>query len=209
MSQDPEVDFKALGVTGAGAQGGGQSPLEPGDGAFGLSSLAVGSAVEAAVHLSSVSGLGPPSPAASVQADDGAADAQMLACHGVVAFGVVAAVGQNAVDPHSLQSAAEDRLKERGVLAGAVGHDGVNQQVRGVVEGEGRLGPASQAVAVLADPMGIVSGAVPGLQPGGIDARLLLVADHALFPRVREDRVEERVESTFLRRRACALWSVV
>ena len=44
-----------------------------------------------------------------------------------------------------------------------------------------------------------------GLQARGVDARLLLGADHATLGGFDEDRVEQLVEQTFFKRRCCAL----
>ena len=205
MSDHAEMNFNALRPAGSTAQGRGESSLEPRDRALDLHALTILPVVKTAVHLASVLGLGPATPATLVQFDDRAADAQLFPRINMVVFGIVAAVGQQAVDADPFARAAQHRRQQRRILGRPVAHQGMNQQMGRVVARQRELGPATQFVAFLAGPVGIMRRAVSRLQTGGVDARLLFGADHLLPDGVGKDRIEQSMEQTFFKRRCCAL----
>lgn len=78
MRNDTQMNLDPLRPAGTSAQAGLQPSFESGDRALDLDALAVLASRETLVHLSSVSGFGPPSAAATVQVDHRAANAQFL-----------------------------------------------------------------------------------------------------------------------------------
>jgi hypothetical protein len=206
MSQDSQVNFDSLRSAGSATQGRGEPSFEPRDRALDLHALAVLALRKAAVHLAAIFGLRPATSAATlVQVDDRAADAQRLARIRMIVLGIVTGVGQHTVEVHALAGAAQHRCQQRRIVRRPVVHQRVNQQVRRVVTGQRQLGPATNSVAFLPDPVGVMRRAVPGLHTRGIDAGLLFSADEFPPDRVGKDRVEQSMEQTFFKRRCCAL----
>lgn len=205
MSKHPQMNFDSLRPAGSAAEGRSEPSFEPRDAALDLHALAVLHLWKAAVHLTPVLGLGPPASAPLVQVDHRAADAKLVSGVRVVVLGVVAGVGEQAVNADAFARAAQHRRQQRRVLAGPVAHQRVDQQVRGVVAGQRQLGPATQAVAFLPGPVGVMGRSVARLQAGRIDADFFLGPDQPLPARVIKDAVEQGVEHTFLSRRCCAL----
>ena len=111
MRDDAKVNFDPLSPAGTSTQDRRQVSFEPGDRALGLDALPVFAHRKAFVHLTPILGLGPTTTATLVQLDNRAADAQLFPRIGVVGFGVVAPVGQEAVD----EVAADE--------SGTAGHD--------------------------------------------------------------------------------------
>lgn len=205
MREHAKMNFMGLGQTAPASQGGSQAAFETRDRAFNLGSVAVSEAVEPPIHLAAVFGSGPALAAAAVEVDDRAADTQFLACKDVVVFGVVAGVGQHAVQRQSCLGLAEDGSKQRRVLAGPVGDHHINQEVGGIVAGQGQFGPASHGVAFLAGPPGIVVRARTGIEPGRVDAGFRARFDEPALCRLDKYRVHKLLVRTFFNRRCCAL----
>jgi len=205
MRDHAEMNFNSLRPAGSAPQGRCEPTFESRDRTLGLRSLTVLPVGKTAVHLASILGLRPATSATLVQVDDRAADAQLLSRVSMVVLGVVAAVGQQPVDAHSFAGAAKHGCEHRRVLRRSVVHQGVDQQVAGVVAGQRELGPATQFVAFLAGSVGIMRRAMSRLQARGVDAGLLFGADHLLLDGVGKHRIEQLMEQTFLRRRCCAL----
>lgn len=205
MGKHTKMNLHSLRAARSSAQACGQSTFESRDRTLGLDSLTILDLGKTTVHLSAISRLGPATSAAFVQVDDRAADAQMFACTGMIVLGVVSRVGEKTVDVNSFARASQQRREQRRVLAWAVADPGVNQQMGRVVNRERELGPATQTIAFLADSVGVMRRAVSRFHARGVDAGLLLLADHSLLGGVDEDGIEKSVERTFLRRRCCAL----
>src|SRR5688572_28622828 len=106
MRKDPQVTFTLSGCITAAAQGCAQPALDSRDNAFGLRALAIPAAMEPSGHLPAIHALGQAPASAGVLAqasttielDHAGADAKSLPGDAMVGFGVVAGVGQHAID---------------------------------------------------------------------------------------------------------------
>jgi len=205
MRQHSPMHFDLLLLTASVPKRRGQSSFESGDATFNLHPLTILHLVESSVRLPAIFSLCPPASATTVELDHTAADLQFLAGGHVVAFGVVAAVAHRAIDLDAPDRQLKNGLEERRVLAGPVGREHVDQQVRGVVTRQRQLRPASKRIAFLPCSPGIMRGTRTRIHAGGVDARHRAGVDEALPIRVDENLVHERLVITFFKKRASAL----
>ena len=185
------MDFGLLGFAGTPTQCGCQPPFETRDGTLDLRPLTVLDLGEPTVHLAAILGLGPAATAPFVQRDDCAADTKLLASEGMIMFGIVTGVSQQAVDGKLPRNLFQQRCPKRRVLARTIADQHVNQQMRGVVAGQRQLRPVSHFVTFLAGSPSIMRGAVSRVEPRRIDAGFFLVADQPLGGCVPKDSCEQ------------------
>lgn len=212
MCKDFHMHFPCSGLMAASAKGGAQSAFGPRDDAFGLPALAIFATVKTPLHLPSITCLGPTAAAiARVELDDCRADAQTLAGHHVIGFGVVAAVAQEAVDLQVPCCGQHRRLEQREVVAGShAGQRRDNEMALGVAD-EGELGELGNSIASISitQALGIMRRPHRGFQTRGIDRRLGARLDQAIRFSIRDDRAQQAVKAPFFARRLRAWKRVV
>ena len=205
MSQDPQQALALLGGVVAGPQGRVQQALVPRDHAFDLPAMTVDSLREPAFHQPAVLGLGPTTPRVpAVQRNGGAAYPQLFSTQDVVAFAVVAGVGQQAGQTHMSDCLTHGRGELGMVVAGASHHPGASNQVGWRVTDDGQLGPAATAKTLVSTAFHEVGADVVGLQAGGVDGAFGLGSDQPALCRTLEDDAPEPVESPFFTSRCSA-----
>lgn len=205
MSEYTQVNLIGLCAAGSAPQGRSQSSFEPCNRALDLRPLAIFQFREPAVHLTTILGFCPTTAASSVQADHRAANAQLIAGISMIGLGIVARVGQQPINVQPSTGATQHRRQQRRILRRTVAHQYVDQQMRGIVTGQGQLRPIAQLVAFLAGAAGVMRRTVSRVQARGVDAGFLFAADQVLVGSVDKDRVEQFVKPTFFNRRCCAL----
>jgi hypothetical protein len=205
MGKDAKVNLGLLREARSAAEERHETSFQAGDRTFALCTLPVFELGKATVHLSPVLGPRPTSPTSFVQMDDRAADAERLASEDVIVLGVVACIGQDTVDLNSLAGAPKRRSHERRVLARAIAHQHIDDQVGGVMADQGQLRPLPQPIAFLSGSKSIMRRAMSGLETCGIDADLFLGADESLRRGSDEDGIEQVVKPSFFNSRCWAL----
>ena len=203
MGQHAQEALAGLGLVVARPHGRAQDSFVLTDGALDLPPLAVDAPVEPTRHLCPVTSRRRRVRPALIDGDDRRADPELLPAEGMVVLGVVASVGQQAVEadvpgrlPHGLGEL------RRVVARAARGHR-TGQKVRGVVADHGELRPvlaASQAPAAAQ----VVDAGLMGFQPCGVDGGLGAVLDQAAAAGGSKDGAQEGIESPLFSRRFSA-----
>src|SRR6266540_3373698 len=140
MRQDLHMAFPLARFVAVATQRRAEPSFEPREDAFGLPALAVLPTVEAADHLSPVTLPGPFARASAVEGDYRRTDAQVLAGHDVVGFGVVPAVAQHAVDVQVPTRREHRRREQRRIVTGPDAGRGGGDQMGGIVADDRELG---------------------------------------------------------------------
>src|ERR1700677_54502 len=212
MGKDFHMHFSCSGLIAASAKGGAQSAFGSRDDALGLPALAIFTTVKTPLHLPSVTGLGPATAAvARIELDDRRANAQALAGHHMIGFGVVTAVAQKPVDLQIPGGRQHRRLEQWEVVTGPnAGQRGDNKMALGVAD-EGELGELGNSIATISvtQAPGIVRTPHRGFQTRGIDCRLGARLDQAIRFSIGDDRAQQAVKAPFFARRLRAWKRVV
>lgn len=146
----------------------------------------------------------------SVEIDDGRADAQAFASHTMVGFGVVAGIGQEAVDFQIPARLKHRRLKKFHVVAGSNARQSRGDQMGLGVTDDRQLGEFSFAVSpvAVAEATGVMRRTKGCFQARGIDGRLGIGIDQSSITSICEDRAEQAFKTPFFARRLRA-WNRV
>jgi hypothetical protein len=121
----------------------------------------------------------------------------------VIVFGVVAGVGQQAVEG-DVAGRLPHRLRELGrIVAGAARGHRPCQEVRGIVADYRQLGPGSAAFKTPTAAQVIQAGLVR-LEARGVDRGFRACPDQAEGLRSGKNSGQERLESPFFSSRCCA-----
>jgi hypothetical protein len=205
MCKHAQMNFMALCSAASAAQRGGQPALESRDAAFDLCAVAIFSRRELAVHLPAVSGFGPSTASAAVQINHAGTNTQCLARIRMIVLGVITCVRQHTVQWQAGVRLVQNRAKKWGILAGTIRDHHVDEQMRGVVAGQGQLGPASELIAFLACPPGVVAGARPRVHARRVDAGFRALFNELSASSLAKYRVHKLLARTFFKRRCWAL----
>jgi hypothetical protein len=215
MGQDFHMTIPFLGCVASATQGRSQSPLDPRDYALDLPTLAIDDFEKSAVHLPTVFGLGPlsrsnlvtRSATPAIQIDHAGANAQRLSRQNMIMLGVIAAVGQQAVDVQMPDRLEQRFLEQRRILAGTDAQEGRRNKMACGMTNQRDFRPFSHAIA-RAQPPGKMRGAGRGFKPRGIDGGLRFFVDQFQRMGIGEDRTQQGIEPLFLASR-CWAWNKV
>jgi hypothetical protein len=177
--------------------------LVPGERTLGLPAMLVLPVREPAVHLAAVPGLRRRRAAATIERDDGRADAKPFAAQAVVGFAVVGAVGEQAIREHGQRRLLQGRFELRAVVAGAAADRGGGEEVAGRVADDRELSPEGRGIALPA-AQGEVARNAAAVETGGVDGGLGLLADQAAIDCGRGGAMQEDDEVPLFRSRFSA-----
>ena len=205
MRQDPQQALALLSGVVPGPQGRVQQALVARDHAFDLPAMPVDALGEPAFHQAAVLGLGPTTPRVpAVQRNGRAGNAQLLSTQDVVAFAVVAGIGQQAGQAQVPDRLAHGRGELGMIVAGTSDDRGPGNQMGLCVADDGQLGPTSATKTPVSAAIHEVGADVVGLQAGGVDGPFALGADQPTLDGTLEDNGQEPVKSPFFISRCSA-----
>jgi hypothetical protein len=210
MNQDAEENFLSASLIGPCAKRGPELAFVLGERAFDVNSLGVDVARESAFERSTIATLGPSAVFAHVHGSHQGSNAQKLSAEFVMALTVIGGVGQDLIKRDPKGAFHQGRGEIGRVVAGALAHLSRQPQVAaGMTEhrqlGES-MGPKASGVGPLA---AVVETHVPSFVSGGIDGPFGFFLDQAAAVGEVGDRVEQSIETPFLRRRWWAFCSAV
>lgn len=182
-----------------------QAALVSGDLALDQPTLAVEQAREASAEGATKGSQRPLAPAvASMEPDDALGDAKGFEGVLEIGFGIVAGVGQDAMERNSLMRLG-DEGREVEVVRGRAHGDPGRQEERGLEVGhEGDFDPAGALEFPRRPAISVVVADVIGVEAGGIDGGDGIVGDQATIAGASNDGVEEGVEGPFFSKRCSA-----
>ena len=202
MNQDAQEQLLSPSIVGLGAEGRTQLSLILGKGTFDVDPLSVDVAREATLELATIAISGPLPRAPHVDRRHQRSNAQELSTKNVMMLAVIGSVGQNLIQRDSCGRIHHGRSEVGRVVAGALAHLGRQPQVASGMAQHRQLGelgrPEVPGVGTLA---AIVETNVSGFVSGGVDGPLGLFLDQAAAVGEAGDRVEQSIETPFLRRR--------
>lgn len=186
-----------------------QAALVSGDLALDQPALSVERARETTAEGATKGSQRPLAPAvASMEPDDALRDAKGFEGEVEIGFGIVAGVGQDAVERNPLMRLG-DEGSEVGVVRSRAHGDAGRQEERGFEVGhEGDFDPARALEFPRRPAIPVVVADVTGVEAGGIDGSDGFVGDQATIAGASNDGVEEGVEGPFFSKRCSATQSV-
>ena len=203
MDEHAQEALAGLRLVAARPHGRAQKAFVPAECALDLPPLPVDVPLEPTCHLRPVTPRRRCIGASVVDGNHGRANPQLLPAQGVVVLGIVAGIGQQAVEA-DVPGRLPHRIGElRRVVAGAARGHRTGQQMRAVVADHGQLRPvlaASEAPAAAQ----VVDAGLVGLQACGIDGGLWMVVNQAATLGSGESSSKERLESPPFSRRFSA-----
>lgn len=205
MRQNSQQALALLCGVVPGSQGRVQQALVPRDDAFDLPAMSIDPLGEAAFHHASVLGLRPATPGVPpVQRNRRAANAQLPAAQDMVAFAIVARVGQKPGQSQVTDCLPHGRSELRVVVAGSSHHQGSGDQVSRGVTDDRQLGPTATAEPFISLAIHKVCADVVALQTRGINGPLGLGGNQPAFGSTLENDGQEPVKSPFFISRCSA-----
>jgi len=202
MDQNAQENFLGTSVVGLGPESRSELPFILGEGAFDVRSLTVDAMREPAFECTTVTTLRPRAVPAVVDRGDQRSDPQEFPAEDVVMVAVVSGVGQNLIQGDPCRRFHHRRSEVGRIVGGSPAYLGCEPKVAAGMAQDGQLGkgmnpelPGGGALAA------VVEADVPGLVSGGVDGALGLVSNQAATMGVVGNRVEQSIETPFLRRR--------
>jgi len=202
MNQYTQENFLGPGVVGLGTECRSELALVLGEGAFDVRPLTIDTTRKAAFECTTIAPLGPRMVPAVVDGGDQRSDPQELPAEDMMMVAVVCSVGQDLIQGDPGCRFHHRRSEVGGVVGRASAYLSREPEVgAGVAEHRElgkRIDPELPGVGALA---AVVEADVPGFVSGGIDRPFGLVLDQAATMGVVGNRVEQSIETPFLRRR--------
>lgn len=205
MNQDSNLGLGEAGAVKATGQDRAEAALVGGDLAFDQPTLAIQLARKTAPERAAQGCQGPLATAiAAVETDDALRDPKRFEGVSQIGFGVVAGVGQDAVEGRPLMSLGNERLEVRNVPGGSQAHPG-RQEERGLKFGhESNFDPADPSEPSRRTAVSVVVADMARVQARGIDGGDGPVWDQAPIAGRSHESVEEGVEGSFFSKRFSA-----
>lgn len=205
MNEDPDEGLGEARLIGSARQDRTEAALVGGELTFNEAALAVEVEGETLAESSTQRRCGPLSTSvASIEPDDALGDSEDFAGQVEIVLGVVAGVGQDAVERDALMGLFDQRMEVGGIGRGAQGDPGRQEERRLKFADDDELDPAGPLQPPRRMAIAVILADVARVEAGRVDGGDGLIGNQATIAGASEAGVEEGLETPFFTRRCSA-----